>query len=174
MKSYIPITLAMGMSALVIGCTKPVVPVSIAEKNSATPKLQWPGWPRSDDDLLSFDIATLEPVGDETRARKTAHEILASSQVVPDGYRIDEGVAEYDETQTIWRVKGLLRPAGATVDPLNDEMPYRASVFVGRDLKWHCWSVELNDKPVYLNHTVPTLKMVIAREKVEAIQRRIQ
>lgn len=173
MKSFFPIVLAAGISALVFGCTNPRVPDS-ANKSSATPELQWPGWPKSDDDLLSFDISTLEPVGDEVSARNTVHEILTSSRVVPDGYRIGKGVAEYDETQTVWRVKGLLQPAGTSVDPLNDEMPYRASVFVGRDLKWHCWSVELNDEPVYLNHTVPTLKMVIARQQTEAIRRRIQ
>lgn len=173
MKSYSPIAIIVVMSVLLVGCTKPV-PTSIPSKEPVTLELQWPGWPMSDEDLLSFDIATLEPVGDEKKARITVHKILASSNVLPDGYRIGKGVAEYDETQTVWRVKGLLQPAGTSVDPLNDEMPYRASVFVGRDLKWHCWSVELNDKPVYLNHTVPTLKMAIAREKVEAIRRRIQ
>ena len=163
-------------AAVLVGCA--VQELDEAETHKLPPSeltVAWPGWPATDEELLAFDVTSLPVVGDEGNARETVHEVLNASCVVPDGYQVAPGVAEYDETKTLWRVKGTIQPVRHTVDSKQTpSIPYRAAAFVGKDLKWHCRSVSLGDDPVYINQTVPTIQMELSRQKSDAIRRLIE
>ena len=166
--------LLLYVALIVVGCAERELGVARARPSSQL-SVAWPGWPATDEELLAFDVTSLPVVGDEENARETVHEVLNASCVVPDGYQVAPGVAEYDETKTLWRVKGTIQPVRHTVDSKQTpSIPYRAAAFVGKDLKWHCRSVSLGDDPVYINQTVPTIQMELSRQKSDAIRRLIE
>lgn len=131
-----------------------------------------PAWPHTEDALATFDICSLPVLGNDQRACELVQTLLRDSGELSANGRIGNCEAVYNETTTVWHVKGTIIRANrraAEAGSLSPDDRFQGIVFVSPDARWCGRELQRNGRVVFLDKRTATAAEAINRQRHAAI-----